>query len=273
MTPTLELTGVRRGKPAFRPVTTEMVRLPLVTLPWLDDRPRDACGRRRSAATLPNFRKGKKPANADKTYPPSPPDPEQVLTILQQGSKTAAADIRNRAIFSLVWRSGLRISEALALDLNDLSREHNSVLVRCGKGGKRRISGIDDFGFELLDPWLEIRSRFPVGPLFCIVEGPTKGGAVNASTVRAKLHEWARSAGVERVIGDEVVGRVAPHQLRHAHACDLAREGVPIVHVSKQLGHANLAITTTYLGGIAPTETLAVIAARPRPGIAEEASA
>jgi site-specific recombinase XerD len=261
----LELTGVRRSKPAFRPVTVETVRLPLIVLPWLDDRPRDACGRKRSQATLSTFRKGKKPANAGKTYPPTPPDPEQVLAILQQGSPTAPADIRNRAVFGLVWRSGLRISEALALDLNDLSREHNSVLVRCGKGGKRRISGIDDFGFELLDPWLEIRPRYPVGPLFCVVEGKTKGNRVNRSTVAAKLHEWAQDAGVERRVGDEVIGRVAPHQLRHAHACDLAREGVPVQHVSRQLGHANLAITTTYLQGIAPVETLSVIAARPRP--------
>jgi integrase len=234
-----------------------LISLPVLELPWLDDRPVDACGRRRSRATMPGYRRGQKPGNWGQTYPPTPPSPEQVLAILDQGSKTAPSAIRDRALFGLVWRSGLRISEALALDPADLSREHNSVLVRCGKGGKRRISGMDDYGFELIDPWLHIRARYPFGPLFCVVEGPSRGGKLNDSTVRAKLHEWSKAAGVP--------SRVAPHQLRHAHACDLAREGVPVQHVSRQLGHANLAITTTYLQGIAPVETLSVIAARPRP--------
>lgn len=233
------------------------VRLPVLDLPWLDERPRDACGRRRSPATFSTFRKGQKPANHGRRYDPTPPSPEQVLAILGQGSDTSPSDIRYRALFGLIWRSGLRISEALDLEPGDLSREHHSVLVKCGKGGKRRISGIDNFGFELIDPWLQIRPRFPFGPLFCVVEGVTRGSRLGASQVRAKLHEWAKLAGVPH--------RVAPHQLRHAHACDLAREGVPVQHVSKQLGHANLAITTTYLQGIAPVETLSVIAARPRP--------
>lgn len=229
----------------------------------------DVCGRRRSPATFAAFRKGQKPGNAGQTYAPTPPSPEQVIAILEQGSKTSPAHIRDRAIFALVWRSGLRISEALALYLNDVSAEHNSVLVRCGKGGKRRISGIDDYGIELLQPWMNIRGRYPGDLLFVIVEGRTKGGPVGSSQVRAKLHRWADEAMVPE--------RVAPHQLRHAHACDLAREGVPVLHISKQLGHANLAITTTYLQGVAPVETLSIIAARPRPDspiqITEEAAA
>lgn len=257
MAPTMELVGYRNGKAAFRAVRCEAITLPLLTVKWLDDRPRDRCGRPRSAATMPGFRRGKKPLNHGKTYPPTPPSPEQVLAILEQGSRTAPHAIRDRAIIGLIWRSGLRVSEALALDASDLDRQHNSVLVKRGKGGKRRLSGMDDYGFELVDPWLQIRGRYPVGPLFCVVEGATRGEAVKPASFRAKLHELAREAGVPQ--------RVAPHQLRHAHACDLAREGVPIQHVSRQLGHANLAITTTYLQGIAPVETLSVIAARPRP--------
>jgi site-specific recombinase XerD len=221
--------------------------------------PYDRAGRKRSPATMPGYRKGIKPNNAGQQYPPTPPTPEQVLAILGQGSKTSPADIRYRALFGLIWRSGLRISEALALEPNDLSAEHNSVVVRRGKGGKRRISGLDDYGFELLQPWLDIRGRYPGRLLFVVVEGRTKGEPMAATVVRAKLHQWADLAGVPN--------RVAPHQLRHAHAVDLAREGVPVQHVSRQLGHANLAITTTYLQGIAPVETLEVIAARPRPEV------
>lgn len=252
-------------------VDLEYRRLPVLKVKWLAEREKrpactsgdnlpvalDVCGRRRSPATFSGFRKGQAPKNAGCEFPPTPPSPEHVLAILEQGSKTSPAHIRDRAIFALVWRSGLRISEALALQLSDVSAEHNSVLVRKGKGDKRRISGIDSYGLELIQPWVAIRDRYPGEFFFCIVEGKTKGGRVGDSQVRAKLHKWADAAMVPE--------RCAPHQLRHAHAVDLAREGVPLHHISRQLGHANLAITTTYLQGIAPTETIAAIAARPRP--------
>ena len=59
--------------------------------------------------------------------------------------------------------------------------------------------------------------------------------------------------------------RIAPHQLRHCHAIELVREGVPVHILQRQLGHANLAVTAVYLAGVAPEEVLAVAQHRRAP--------
>ena len=82
---------------------------------------------------------------------------------------------RARALIVVLWRAGLRIQEALDLNELDLDRRRGSVLVRRGKGGRRREVGMDDWGFEQLEPWLTVRRTMPVGPLFCVINGPTRG--------------------------------------------------------------------------------------------------
>ena len=75
----------------------------------------------------------------------------------------------------MLWRAGLRIHEALALAEADLDPRRGSLLVRRGKGGRRREVGMDDWAWEQLEPWLQARVELPVGPLFCIVNGATRG--------------------------------------------------------------------------------------------------
>ena len=88
-------------------------------------------------------------------------------------------------------------------------------------------------------PWLELRVELPVGPLFCVINGSTRGRHWSSAAARADLRRTAVAAGVRR--------RFAPHQLRHAHAVELAREGVPLIVIQRQLGHSNLGITSIYL--------------------------
>ena len=104
---------------------------------------------------------------------------------------------------------------------------------------------MDDWAWEQLEPWLQARVELPVGPLFCIVNGPTRGRPRTAGAARTELRRVAREAGVRR--------RFAPHQLRHAHAVEMAREGVPLIVIQRQLGHTNLGITSVYLQGIDST--------------------
>jgi len=80
---------------------------------------------------------------------------------------------RLRGVIVVLWRAGLRISEALALQESDLDWTRGAVLVRRGKGGKRREVGMDRWAWEQLEPWLSIRDRLPVGALFCVLRGPT----------------------------------------------------------------------------------------------------
>jgi site-specific recombinase XerD len=95
---------------------------------------------------------------------------------------------------------------------------------------------MDERGWEQLRPWLNARLELPVGPLFCIIDGPTRGRPWSGAAVRSEFRRLAARAGVGR--------RFAPHQLRHAHALELAREGVPLNIIQRQLGHANLGATS-----------------------------
>jgi integrase len=121
----------------------------------------------------------------------------------------------------------VRIQEALALAEHDLDPRRGSVLVRSGKGGRRREVGMYDWAWEQLEPRLEARVELPVGPLFCVVNGATRGRRWAAAAARSELRRVAREAGVRR--------RFAPHQLQHTHAVEIAREGVPLIVIQRQL--------------------------------------
>ncbi len=197
----------------------------------------DAAGRRRSPATMPEFHRGRPPRNKGLRYPPDPPTVEEIVAVMRAGGPTKTG-IRMRALIVLLWRAGLRISEALALAESDLDPHRGAILVRQGKGGKRREVGMDRWGWEQLSSWLEIRTEFPVGSLLCIIHGPTRGRPWAAASAREELRAIAARAGIRR--------RFAPHQLRHAHAVEMTREGVPIVVIQRQLGHADLGVTSVY---------------------------
>ena len=104
-----------------------------------------------------------------------------------------------------------------------------------------------------------MRRDLPVGPLLYILNGKTRGRNWSAAAVRAELRRAAGAAGVRR--------RFAPHQLRHAHAVEMAREGVPLIVIRRQLGHSNLGITSVYLQGIDSGEIIETVHARRAPMI------
>jgi site-specific recombinase XerD len=99
--------------------------------------------------------------------------------------------------------------------------------------------------------------------LFCVIDGATRGRRWAATAARAELHQLAVDAGVRR--------RFAPHQLRHAHAVELAREGVAVNIIQRQLGHTDLGTTSAYLQGIDPSEIIDAVRSRRPPTISATA--
>jgi site-specific recombinase XerD len=164
---------------------------------------------------------------------------------------------RLRGLIAILWRSGPRIQEALALTEGDLDQRRGSLLVRRGKGGRRREVGMDAWGWEQLDPWRHLRCELPIGPLFCVINGTTCGRHWSPAAARAERRRVAAAAAVRR--------RFAPHQLRHAQAVETAREGVPLIVIQRQLGHSNLGITSVYLQGIDGGEIIETVHARRAP--------
>ena len=119
------------------------------------------------------------------------------------GPPPSLADTRDRAIAHCrcVARA-LRIQEALALAEPDLDNWRGSILVRAGRGGRRREVVMDEWGWEQLGPWLTARLALPVGPLFCITVGPTRGRSWSGAAVRTEL--WrSRSALAKRTSGSD----------------------------------------------------------------------
>src|SRR5262249_4421014 len=121
----------------------------------------------------------------------------------------------------------------------------------------RREVGMDAWAWSAIEPWIADRVKLPLGPLFCVIDGPTRGRAWSASAARVELRHLALKARVRR--------RFAPHQLRHAHAVELLYEGIPLPLIQRQLGHSHLSTTGAYLEGINNEEIISTVHARRAP--------
>src|SRR5436305_2450503 len=110
---------------------------------------------------------------------------------------------------------------------------------------------MDAWAWTAIELWLSERVKLPVGPLFCVIDGPTRGRAWAASAARVKRRDLALKAGVRR--------RFAPHQLRHAHAVELLHQGIPPPLIQRQLGHSHLSTTGTYLEAINNEEIISTV--------------
>ena len=165
--------------------------------------------------------------------------------------------IRLRALIVVLWRGGLRIQEALSLIESDLDPATRRDSRSPREGQQRREVGMDAWAWsDHLAPWLACRAELPVGALFCVIDGPTRGGRGRRPRPR-ELRRYALAAGVRR--------RFAPHQLSHAHAVELAREGMPLPVIQRQLGHSYVSTTSVYLQGIDVEEIIGTIHGRRAP--------
>jgi site-specific recombinase XerD len=216
----------------------------------------DAAGRPRSPATMPGHRAGRSPRNKGRRYPADPPTVDEIIAVMRQAGNGRHGQ-RMRGLIVVLWRAGLCIHEALALTETDLNERRGSLLIRHGKSSWRRKVGMDRWAWSVLAGWTADRTSLPPGPLFCVIDGPTRERAWSDSAVRAELRHLAVEAGVRR--------RFAPHQLRHAHAVELLHEGIPLPLIQRQLGHAYLSTTGTYLPGISAEEIIGAVHDRKAP--------
>ena len=143
--------------------------------------------------------------------------------------------VRTRAILELLYGTGLRAKEAVALDLVDVDLQAQVLSVRQGKGRKERLVPFGRKVKEALRAYLRERAARE-GALFL-----TKSGR---RMVRSALGDLVRQAG-ERA---GLERPVSPHRLRHSYATHLLRNGADIRHIQTLLGHSSLSSTQVYLG-------------------------
>lgn len=168
---------------------------------------------------------------------PTPRSPQRLPKALSadQVIKLLAArmPVRDRAVISLMVDTGLRIGEAVALDVSDLDSSQSTILIRVGKGGKQRKIVFAEQTHEALRDWLAVReSDSPA--LFVAL----RGGRLTRSGLYKAIKAAAESAGL--------YGAVSPHRLRHSFATLALDNGAGLQDVSRMLGHSDLATTAIY---------------------------
>jgi len=152
----------------------------------------------------------------------------------------------------VMYRTGLRVAEVLALKASDIDPAAGTIRILRGKGSKARTVGIDDGTLATIQRWTDTRRALGLSraPLFCTLAGRP----VSDTYVRAMMKRIARKGGVDK--------RVHAHGLRHTNATELAAEGVPVNVISKHLGHSSSAVTARYIDHIAPQDVITMGRAR-----------
>lgn len=151
---------------------------------------------------------------------------------------TDIKSMRDKALLSLLFSTGLRVSELCALNVDlDLSRDELSVR---GKGDKVRVVFLSDEAKDAVRAYLKARKDMDEA-LFITLGKHTKKDGINRLTPRSVqriIKEYAAKAGITR--------KVTPHVLRHAFATDLLENGADIRSVQALLGHASIVTTQVY---------------------------
>ena len=207
-----------------------------------------------SPVTKKGYRAGEKSVNAGRRFPAEILNPDEVRALIGACSSRAPTGIRNRALLVMMYRGGLRVSEALALRPKDVDADQGTVAILHGKGDRQRLIGLDPGAFAVIARWLERRERLGLNghhPLFCTLDGRS----MHSSYVRQLMPRLAKKAGIEK--------RVHPHGMRHAYAYELSvSEGKPAPLIQAALGHHSLSTTDRYLRHIAPAELIASLSSR-----------
>jgi len=158
-----------------------------------------------------------------------------IVTDIAGLSDVAALQARDAALFTLLYGCGLRIGEALALDIRDISTAHSAALRVRGKGGKERIVPVLPAVREAIAVWLTLHpGRQPDSPVFIGVRGQRLDPAV----AQRLLRNFRRLRGLPE--------HATPHALRHSFATHLLADGADLRSIQDLLGHASLSTTQRY---------------------------
>lgn len=182
---------------------------------------------------------------------------EEVMALVDS-CNSGSSGLRNKVLIIVLYRCGLRISEALGMRYSDYNPAEGTIRV-VGKGNKMRVVGLDSQTKLNLDLWISKRKELGINgtgnpPIFCGISKMNFGKPIQSVYVRNLLKRLAQSAGI--------VKRVNPHQFRHSFAHDLLNEGVGLNHIQISLGHSAISTTSKYLSAFNPKETILTIQQR-----------
>ena len=163
---------------------------------------------------------------------------EEVERLLDTPDHATPEGKRDRAMLELLYASGMRVTELVSLDLDDV--DHEQGFVRCfGKGSKERLIPIHPEATRLVKSYVDNgRSELATSRTGRATFLNKRGERLTRQGFWLILKNLADKAGIDR--------RITPHTLRHSFATHLLRGGAPLRHVQELLGHASITTTQVY---------------------------
>jgi integrase/recombinase XerC len=225
--------GISRASAARRLAALRTFARYLVREERLPDDPTQLVGSPRREKTLPNHL-----------------DLEQIDQVIGTPDLTSSGGRRDRAILELFYASGLRLSELVGLDIEDVNLSGRVVRVR-GKGGKERLVPFNHSTSDALKSMLQDIRSIPEAPVRSRRASATthtrqrhalflnqRGGRLTTRSVDRLVRRAARAASVP--------GNLSPHALRHTFATHLLQAGADLRAIQELLGHVRLSTTQRY---------------------------
>ena len=143
---------------------------------------------------------------------------------------------RDRAIFFLMLRCGLRVDEVAHLSLADIDLRRARISIQMGKGGKGRVVYLSRDAYQALVASLRVRPTSKVKKLFLAEHGTSRGRPLSVRGIQKRMEYYSRKAGL----------RVSCHQLRHTMATQLLNADAELVTIQDLLGHSRITTTQRY---------------------------
>jgi site-specific recombinase XerD len=143
---------------------------------------------------------------------------------------------RDRAIFYLMLRCGLRVEETAGLMLDDLDLRRGTIIVKSGKGAKGRMVYMSTDAHSAIKEYLRVRHCVRTKALFLVDKGALKGKPISVRGIQKRLELYTRKSGL----------RVCCHELRHTMATQLLNAGADLTVIQDLLGHSRVATTQRY---------------------------
>ncbi|MFT5698379.1 MAG: site-specific recombinase XerD [Desulforhopalus sp.] len=148
----------------------------------------------------------------------------------------SVSSIRDRAIFMLMLRCGLRVQEVVNLTLDVIDYRRSQILVRAGKGAKDRMVYISNDAAVALAAYLRERPLTKEKQIFLAEKGRCKGNPISVRAVQKRVEYYAKDSGIP----------VTCHRLRHTMATQLLNADADIVSIQQILGHTKIKTTQRY---------------------------
>jgi integrase/recombinase XerC len=164
-------------------------------------------------------------------------DLEEITALLDSSVGDRAADLRDLAMWELLYSSGLRVSELAALSTGDWDREGRLVRV-LGKGNKTRLVPLGEKASRRLETYLKVSGRWPAVKSSAPVFLNRSGKRLSVRGIQQRLEKRLRECGLDT--------RISPHVLRHTFATHLLDSGADLRAIQEMLGHESLQTTQRY---------------------------